>query len=580
MPRSTLALSSLCFLLACGCNGGGNGARFRLAFGTVPAVGTATRTLDTATVRFVDGSGNTDTTAAGAVTIGLADGVSGVTLAGTLTATAAAGVATFNGIALSGTSDSVRLRATASDASAATSDAFPVRADATQLVITSSVPSSIAPLQAFDVTVELRTATGAVATQLTDAVTLSLDTLPDLLWHASGSTRVTELVEVDTTPTVVLTLPSPVAGEIFGGTWVETLDAVVVTDISSRIGLANPATGDEVRFRNTATLPTDVRTVAFDLAGAMHAGSAFNINNYVIDANSAGTTVANTWAFDPATLTPNKVLGFATQPGTGTVFAVVGTTASGTDRRLTTVDLLTGTLTDIGALGDRFASISFTAAGVLYGVTGNGATVPETLYTIDPATATPTLSGALGNGTDGEVIAVLPRRVRGTTTVDAVAGIATFTNVWFENIGTDCTLSATTAELTSSPTAAIQVTGAVTAAASVQFDAATATVAENVTDGEVAVTLSLSAAVTYALPVMIDVTGTATIGSTDQDADVPGAFQLVFAPGETQKTITIPIVDDTTAESDETVVLTIRSARLATSIGPNSVLTLTITSDE
>ena len=48
------------------------------------------------------------------------------------------------------------------------------------------------------------------------------------------------------------------------------------------------------------------------------------------------------------------------------------------------------------------------ATPVLYGVTGDGAAVPETLYTIDPTTAVPTLVTALGNGDDGEEIAYNP----------------------------------------------------------------------------------------------------------------------------------------------------------------------------
>ena len=582
MQRLIKLVSALVLLLLTfGCGGGGGGPRFRLAFGSAPTVGTSTRTLSTVTVRFQNGAGAVDTSATGTVTIGLADGVTGVALAGTLSAAAVAGIATFNGISITGTSSSVRLRATAQDASAANSSAFPVLADATQLVITSTVPSSIAPLQGFDVTVELRTAGGSVATQLTDAVTLAVDDLPDLLWHASGnSTRVTELVEVTTGPAVVATLANPISGEIFGATWVDAQDALVITDINSQIGLANPTTGDEVRFRNSGTISQDVRTIAFDIAGEIHAGSASNINNYQIDSRSGADTIIGQWAFDPATLTPTQVLGFATNPDTGVIFAIVQTSASNTDRRLATVDLLTSTLTDIGAMGDRFSAISFTPAGVLYGVAGNGAAVSETLYTIDPATGTPTLSGALGNGADGEVIAVLPRRLRGTTTVNAVAGVATFTNVWFENLGTDCTLAATTTALTSASSSTVQVTGAVTAAADVQFDAATSSVAENVAGGEVTVTISLSAAVTYALPVMIDTTGTATIGGSTPDATVAGAFQLTFAPGETSKTITIPIVDDTEVESDESIVLTIRSALLATSIGANSTHTITITSDE
>ncbi len=101
--------------------------------------------------------------------------------------------------------------------------------------------------------------------------------------------------------------------------------------------------------------------------------------------------------------TPTGVNSITRHPVSGVVYAVVKM-ASG--RRLATLDLATGVATDIGALGANFSSIAFTPDGAtLYGVTGDGATPPETLFTIDPATATTTLVQALGNGADGELIA-------------------------------------------------------------------------------------------------------------------------------------------------------------------------------
>jgi hypothetical protein len=48
------------------------------------------------------------------------------------------------------------------------------------------------------------------------------------------------------------------------------------------------------------------------------------------------------------------------------------------------------------------------AAAVLYGVTGDGAAVPETLFTINTTTATSTVFLPLGAGNDGEAIAYNP----------------------------------------------------------------------------------------------------------------------------------------------------------------------------
>lgn len=126
------------------------------------------------------------------------------------------------------------------------------------------------------------------------------------------------------------------------------------------------------------------------------------------------------WRLDPTTWealltiaptlpgsTVTGTTGFATDPTTNTVYAI--SKVSGTSGRvLTTVDTQTMTYTQVGNLGDNFASLTFDSSGQLFGVTGNGASVPETMYTIDKTNATKTLATALGNGADGEVIVFNP----------------------------------------------------------------------------------------------------------------------------------------------------------------------------
>jgi len=94
-------------------------------------------------------------------------------------------------------------------------------------------------------------------------------------------------------------------------------------------------------------------------------------------------------------------------PTSGLVYVILK--VSGVSGRvLATIDLNTGVATSIGNLGDNFSSLAFRADGQLFGTTGDGATVPETLYTIDKTTAAKTLARPLGNGADGEVIAFNP----------------------------------------------------------------------------------------------------------------------------------------------------------------------------
>src|SRR5439155_12783760 len=77
-------------------------------------------------------------------------------------------------------------------------------------------------------------------------------------------------------------------------------------------------------------------------------------------------------------------------------------------RQLVKIDSGTGVATSIGNTGDNFAGLAFDSNGTLYGVTGDGATVPETLYTLSTSDASKTLVCTLGNGSDGEVIAFNP----------------------------------------------------------------------------------------------------------------------------------------------------------------------------
>ncbi|MBL7701389.1 MAG: PKD domain-containing protein, partial [Ferruginibacter sp.] len=101
--------------------------------------------------------------------------------------------------------------------------------------------------------------------------------------------------------------------------------------------------------------------------------------------------------------------GIATNPLTGQHFMIAKVTGG---RRLVKVNVQTGVCTDIGSLGagnaGNFSTLAFKTNGELYGVTGDGATPPETMFKIDTLNGSSTLFRTLGNGADGEVIAFNP----------------------------------------------------------------------------------------------------------------------------------------------------------------------------
>jgi hypothetical protein len=102
-----------------------------------------------------------------------------------------------------------------------------------------------------------------------------------------------------------------------------------------------------------------------------------------------------------------SALGLARDPTTGETYAVAQA-AGVAGRLLIRINLTTGAGTEIGNLGDSFSSIAFRGDGQLFGVTGDGATVPETLYLIAKTNASKVVAAALGHGADGEVIAYHP----------------------------------------------------------------------------------------------------------------------------------------------------------------------------
>jgi len=96
--------------------------------------------------------------------------------------------------------------------------------------------------------------------------------------------------------------------------------------------------------------------------------------------------------------------GLALHPITGELYSIL-TLEGQTNRELVKVDPVTGQVTDIGNTGDKFAGIAFGSDGTLYGITGDGGTNPETLYTLSTVDASKTFFLTLGAGDSGETIA-------------------------------------------------------------------------------------------------------------------------------------------------------------------------------
>ena len=134
--------------------------------------------------------------------------------------------------------------------------------------------------------------------------------------------------------------------------------------------------------------------------------SVFENNFSVID-QTTGLDISS----GPITLAGHTVsggTGLAIDPTTGKIYALLKASGFSGFRALVTIDPNTrvATLVGDGNTGDRFADIAFKPDGTLLGVTGDGADTPETLFTLDKTNASSLLLCTLGNGFEGETIAV------------------------------------------------------------------------------------------------------------------------------------------------------------------------------
>jgi len=106
--------------------------------------------------------------------------------------------------------------------------------------------------------------------------------------------------------------------------------------------------------------------------------------------------------------TVSTATGLATHPSTGELWALVGLTGQTGGRRLVRVTATTGVATLVGNTGDAFAGIAFDCSGNLFGITGDGANEPESLFSINTTTGAATLLSRLRRGDDGEALAFFP----------------------------------------------------------------------------------------------------------------------------------------------------------------------------
>ena len=407
------------------------GTANQLVFTVQPAASTTAGATITPTIQVTaeDATGNPVSTFAGTVIVAITSGTgtSGAVLSGTLTVGAVGGVASFSTLSINKSGTGYRLTATSSGLSAGTSATFVISAGAaTQLGFTVQPVTTIAGRNITPaVKVAAQDALGNTVTSFTSSITVAIGANPSA-GILGGTKVVTAVAGVSTFSTLTIdksgigyTLIATRTGLTGATSTPFNITAGTATKLSftiqpvSTAALAPITPAVQVTAQdalgNTATGFTSNVTVAFGtnpVPGSVLSGtkvvravagvatySDLSVdsagNGFTLAATASGLTAATSASFD---ITSGAALAFTVQPTTTTAGAAITPAVKVTAR-------------DAG-----------------------GATVTTFVGNV-------TLAIAAGTGTSGATLS-------GTTTVAAVAGVATFSNLSIDKSGSGYRLAA------------------------------------------------------------------------------------------------------------------------------------------
>jgi len=448
LGRSTLAVCMAVSLALLGCSKDnsrvGPCSVAALVFAAQPGNTTGGATLPPVRVEAHEASGEVASCYTGNVTVSLGSNPGGVTLSGTTTVAAVAGVATFANLRIDKAATGYTLIANGAGASAVTSTAFSVAPGAaTQLAITAQ-PNSTVVAMGFTpaVVVAAMDPGGNTDPSFHGAVTLALGTDPGNA-TLSGTTTVTAVAGIAT----------------FAGVSVDKA-GTGYTLTASASGLS---TATSAAF---TVLAQPVAQLGFSVQPTTTvAGIGITPAVTVIATDSAGHTDTHFSGAVTVSIATNPSQG--TLAGTTTVSAVAGIAmfaGLSIDKLGTGYALSASAAGAIPATSVTFDVVVGAASKLVFGVQ------PSTTFSGGAITPTVTVlaTDAAGNTAPGYVGAVTVAigtnpssgTLSGVATVNAVAGVATFTGLSIDKAGTGYTLTASASGLSGATSAAFDVTAA------------------------------------------------------------------------------------------------------------------------
>jgi uncharacterized Zn ribbon protein len=417
------------------------GAPAQLAFSVQPSDTNSKAAISPAIkVQVQDANGNLVTTATNTITLAMGTNPGGDSLSGTLTVAVIEGEATFSNVLIDKVGSGYTLVASAAGLTSATSSAFNITAGEASQLVFSVQPSSALPNATISpaIKVQVQDADGNLVTSATHSVTLAIGSNPGganvagtLTLAAVGGEATFNSISLDKAGSGYTLVASA------SGLTSATSDEFYITAASAATSLITAVpTSIDADGVTTSTITVQLKDV--------------NGNNL----NSGGDMVA--LAADLGTL------GSVTNNGNGTYTATLtSTTTTGTAT-------ITGTL-NTGAITDT-ATVTLTPVvadatnQLVFTVLPSSA---EASAVISPAikvqvqdadgnlitNATDAITLAIGSSSGGAILA-------GTTSVGAVGGEATFSNISIDTAGSDYTLVASASGLTSATSANFNITAA------------------------------------------------------------------------------------------------------------------------
>ncbi len=389
-------------------------------------------------VAFVDAYANVATQVAGAITLAQAPNGFGATLGGTKTVTVVNGVATFSTLTLDRTGVGYQLVASAAGVPALTSTPFAITPGAAfGLAITTQPPASNTAGAAIPVGVTVVDALGNAVPTANNQVTLT-------------STPPGAATTLSSAPTAGAVLLSPFITAAGTGYTFTATSPTLASATTNPLAVV-PATPTHVAFTTDTTnvaagvaMSPAVAVTEYDAYNNVATNSSAPVTlAFLNDVGGTGSTLAGAGPMAPtagvATFSALKL----SRPGVGyTLKALCGGLPAPSSASFTVVPgAPVKLLVQQQPPGSSVAGTPFTVKVALLDSNDNVATqsTASVTFALDANAVT---GSALG----------------GTRTVSAVNGVATFSTLWLNKVGTAFTLTATSAGTVSATTTPVDIT--------------------------------------------------------------------------------------------------------------------------